>query len=407
MRKLQVIVCQHGARRRYAVPRMLEEAGILCALYTDSSSHSLVGRFASFLGLFAFEKAKRLADRKILGIAAGKIFSSDILLFDEMAVRLTSNGSNGIRKYQRQFNVLSRRMKKWGVRDGNVVYSMFYEHIEFLKWARLKGLKSVVDVYVNPLAERIVLKEFQKYPSMGQVRAHLQNEIVLREKLWADAARLADLLLCPSEYVAEGVRELNPLEAGKITIVPYGCSMDYKGEVNEPVPGRLLFVGNDAVRKGLLYLVEAVDILRREFVTIDARVVGDIAKEITGHENFKGLNFLGKMSSQELMKEYLAADVFTLPSLSEGFAGVAAEAIAAGCPVVVTKESGSPVINGREGIVVPSGDSISLAVALKKMVTDRPFRSQCSQNCLQQKTFYSEKSWQKRLIASLNKLAKH
>ena len=33
----RVLVCQHGARHRYAIPRMLNDLGLLCAFYTDTS----------------------------------------------------------------------------------------------------------------------------------------------------------------------------------------------------------------------------------------------------------------------------------------------------------------------------------------------------------------------------------
>ncbi len=104
------------------------------------------------------------------------------------------------------------------------------------------------------------------------------------------------------------------------------------------------------------------------------------------------------------MQEYLMADVFVLPSLSEGFAGVVAEAICAGCPVVVTKECGSTVQNEREGFVVAPRDVGALVYAIKELVSDREFRDKCSQNCIRQRGFYSNTQWQQRLVKSFKNL---
>ena len=81
--------------------------------------------------------------------------------------------------------------------------------------------------------------------------------------MWAEVAGLADILLCPSEWVATGVRELSPEHADKIRIVPYGCSINYEGRLNQPVRGRVLFAGSDIVRKGIQDLAEAATLPER------------------------------------------------------------------------------------------------------------------------------------------------
>ena len=64
----QVILCQHGARHRYALARILEQQHRLKALYTDSSDHSMLGRVATFLDpLLPVPPLNRLAARRITG----------------------------------------------------------------------------------------------------------------------------------------------------------------------------------------------------------------------------------------------------------------------------------------------------------------------------------------------------
>ena len=67
-------------------------------------------------------------------------------------------------------------------------------------------------------------------------------------------------------------------------------------------------------------------------------------------------------------------DVLCVPSLREPFGTVAAEALAAGTPAVVTDSGGMPeyVTSGRSGEVVPPGDPDRLAQALERVLADAP-----------------------------------
>jgi glycosyltransferase involved in cell wall biosynthesis len=68
----------------------------------------------------------------------------------------------------------------------------------------------------------------------------------------------------------------------------------------------------------------------------------------------------------------LACDVFTLPSLHEGFPNVLAEALGAGKAVVATAVSGSTdmVEEGVTGALIPVGDSAALAAAIQRYLDD-------------------------------------
>jgi len=74
---------------------------------------------------------------------------------------------------------------------------------------------------------------------------------------------------------------------------------------------------------------------------------------------------------------YSIADVFLLPSHSEGCPNVLLEAMAAGVPVVATKVGGIPevVTNGRDAILVNKHDPAGLAAATAKILQDRELRA--------------------------------
>ena len=395
----RVLACQHGARRRYAVPRMLEQGGVLNAFYTDSSASSALGKFSAQFGSHAPQVMQRLANRKIRGVPDHKIYSSDAYNFYEFGQKLLRSKKRGLELFRQRDQMFSRTMKRWGLQKANIVYSMYHENLDFIRWAKSQGLAVVLDVYINPMTHALMVDEFAEFPHWGGCPDN--PSILLEEQMWKDAAAQADLLICPSEWVASGVRTLTPAATEKIRIVPYGCSIDYGGQTNQPVAGRVLFAGGYPLRKGLRYLAQAATQLKDSVPELDIRIAGLFPPEVVNHPICKDLNFLGKLSSSQMQQEYLSADCFVLPSLSEGFAGVVAEAIGAGCPVLVTPESGSPIVDGREGLIFPARNVEALADAIQRMVGDRALRQQCSFQCLEQASFYSEKEWQARLIPAV------
>jgi len=398
--QIKILVCQHGARHRYAIPRIFESAGMLSALYTDSSSQSLLGKLSAILGGAAPSKLAKLGRRKIAGVPAGKVRSSDVhALREQVNAILRRHHLTGIELFLQRHRLLSRKMKSWGARDANAVYSMYYENLDFLRWAKDAGCKSIVDVYISPLTDKIMQEE--ESPFDLPAGFYDADSMQTKMDLWQEAAALGDVLLCPSEWVAEGVRVVSPESAHKIRVVPYGCSINYSGGVNLPKVGKVLFAGSDVVRKGIHYLAQAATELRAVDEDIEIQVAGSIPEAILRHPLCNDLKFLGQLSSDQMKQAYLTADMFVLPSLSEGYAGVVAEAIGAGCPVVVTKESGSPVIHEREGLIIPARDPKALSAAILRMVQDRELRDSCAKNCLAQVPFYSESSWSKRLLEAI------
>ena len=69
----------------------------------------------------------------------------------------------------------------------------------------------------------------------------------------------------------------------------------------------------------------------------------------------------GALYDNDKLAALAAAELFVLPSLSESFGNAAAEAVAAGVPVLLTNTCGiAPLIHERAGLAVPLGvDSIA------------------------------------------------
>ena len=333
---MKVIVCQHGARRRYAVARILEEAGMLAALYTDSCEYSPLGKFAKAVGPLAKGSIERLANRRIEGIPRSKVFSSDIVTIYSILHAMKKVDPEV--KWQQ---LLSRRMMKWSKNGNNIIYNMYCENLLFMKYAKHQKAKVVVDVYMNPFTNQIINDEYNR---LGQSRALPQAISAVSLQRVKETFDLSDVLLCPSMWVADGVRELCPQHARKIRICPYGSSIDYAQRTNKPIKGRVFWAGRNWLGKGLHHLAQAADELKTRYPEMDFRAAGITNAEVTKMPCFRNVTFIGKLDEKQMKREFLFADAFVFPTLSEGMSGVILEAIAAGCPVITTRFIGIDAI---------------------------------------------------------------
>jgi glycosyltransferase involved in cell wall biosynthesis len=76
--------------------------------------------------------------------------------------------------------------------------------------------------------------------------------------------------------------------------------------------------------------------------------------------------------SSEVWPFYSAADVFVLPSHSEGSPNVLLEAMAGGIPIVATEVGGVPemVEQNQSALLVPANDPPALAAAIVRVLID-------------------------------------
>ena len=72
--------------------------------------------------------------------------------------------------------------------------------------------------------------------------------------------------------------------------------------------------------------------------------------------------------------------MYVFPSLAEGCASSGMEALAAGIPVIATEESGLPLTNGKNGIIIPQKDSEAIIDAILKLSKDERLRIELGTN---------------------------
>ena len=146
----------------------------------------------------------------------------------------------------------------------------------------------------------------------------------------------------------------------------------------EPDAELVLFVGTLLVSKGLAELAEAFKQLAAARPAARLALVGEgaFASQLSLRLAKAGVServrFLGRQPSAVVADWMCAADVFCLPSHSEGCPNVVVEALACGRPVVATRVGGIPeLVTDQCGILVPPRAPEALRAALDRALTQR------------------------------------
>jgi glycosyltransferase involved in cell wall biosynthesis len=383
------LALQIGGRHRYAIPRMLEANGLLERFVTDSHACSPAGLLASFFGRFGAcgQSGDRLLGRRIEGVPEHRITAINTWFLRERLLR-----RNLSRDHARWLHLRDKHWykacKKFVTRDTNILYTMNGENLSLQKSLRGRGVKVLVDVFIHP---KNLWQTLQAKRAEGLTPSPNELAYEAYERYYLEVYRNADVLLCPSSWVAEGVVELDQSLSAKVQICPYGSSLASCGDNPPVVPKRVLWVGNDWFRKGLHHIAAAAAILKKEDAEFDIRIAGITPTAIPPRSDYRHLTFLGHLDRASLSSEYASAALFVLPSLSEGMASVLVEALSFGCPVLATRSSGIDNLESfRGGAYI---ESLAPA-ALARQIHDLSSHPRVNPEAL---TVFAEDAWSERL----------
>ncbi len=228
--------------------------------------------------------------------------------------------------------------------------------------------------------EAIVAREFRKW---GIERPVSDIRDTVREEAIYD---IADAITVPSSFAARSFMERGVHE-GKLHVIPYGVRLERFRPSGEPPENRfhVLFAGAVGLRKGVPYLLEAFSRLKHSAKLL--RIAGAIQPEmgpVLRSLPKKQVEFLGVVSQEKLVELMSTSHVMVLPSIEEGLALVQGQAMACGCPLIVSTNTGGEDLfsDGVEGFIVPVSDSDAIAEKLQILAGDQDLRQKMSQAAL-------------------------
>ena len=175
-----------------------------------------------------------------------------------------------------------------------------------------------------------------------------------------------------------------------------------------------LFVGRVSYPKGCRHLLEAIELLRRRGYPARARIVGDgeHLPELRRRAARLGVSehvvFTGHLApGPDLWAQYKQADMFVLPSYSEGLPKVLYEASALGLPLITTAVGGiSGVFSHEESaLFVEAGSAKAVADAVIRLIREPRLRCRLIANGreIAIRAHEESKSFGKRFVSLLMK----
>ncbi|ASF45699.1 hypothetical protein CEK71_06215 [Methylovulum psychrotolerans] len=396
-----------GARRHYAIPRILHNSGRLEHFYTDICA---VQGWPSLLThlprQWQSKPLQRLAGRIPTDIPVNKITSYPGF---GLANSFRLSRANSLGKKLAVFTWAGKRfnhlVETSGFKNADAIYTFDRAGLELMGTAKAQGLKTIMEQTVAPfiINQRYMHEEQEQFPGWEPPEI-LSNDAEMwfseREKAeWAKA----DLILCGSEYVKAGIIECGGGDlSGRCVVVPYGVDSRLSGIQRQPHTGplKVLTIGSVGLRKGAPYILESAQHLKGRAIF---RMVGSVdilpAAEAKLREH---VELTGQIPRSLISEHFQWADVFLLPSLNEGSAGVIYEALSSGLPVICTPNAGSVVRDGVDGFVVPIRNPQIICTHLEKLAHDRELLTEMSQHARQRAAQYTLAAYGNRLTDAID-----
>jgi len=336
--------CQLGAREHYAVPRALHGYGMLSELITDLWIPRVTGRFhpdlaiatvsAPNIAALTFELKASFAREN-----GWKLIARRNEWFQERVVDMLRRNHNGSRK--------------------QTIFAYSYAAEQIFRFARERGW-------------RTVLGQIDPGPADSS-RLHETTEDTPAPEAYWDSWRtecaLADHIVVNSNWSRETLLEAG-VEAEKIRVIPLAYEAadqeferQYLRTFSAERPLRVLFLGVISLRKGVGQLLDAARLLTGEHV--EFWFVGPIqihvSDELRRHPQIK---WFGAAPRAAVERYYRDADVFILPTLSDGFGLTQLEAQSWKLPVVASRYCGEVVSDGVNGVVLEEVSARGIADVL-------------------------------------------
>lgn len=428
---VKVIIAQKGAREHFLAARALHQQGMLAGLVTDwyafgklkaeilktenlkseFGKHKLFQRFS----VLAFQYFGKRGQSALAAQAEGipdelvRAFPFRSLLWKWRVRRLAAQGRSH-KAYLQTDGAFAAAITRLKLPPHEVFFGYSYASLEMLAAEKKRGVMTVLD-QIDPGAVefRLVAEEMARFPELAGPPPEFPAAYYERNRReW----ELADVIVVNSEWTREAIiaEGANP---AKIEILPLAYEMedgrlkieDRKNPISDlrsPSTLRVLWLGQVNIRKGIHYLIEAARLLEREQIHFD--VVGPIGILPGAVASApRNMTFHGPVTRDHAAEWYRQADVFVLPTLSDGFALTQLEALVHGLPVIVTPNCGQVVEEGKTGFIVPARDAQALTNAILRFLRYPGLAREMAPACLEAVKAFSVETYGKQLVAITEK----
>jgi len=276
------------------------------------------------------------------------------------------------------------RYRKGNVRILGISIGPFWEQVElplYLKLQRGKKLLLNLGNTAPLIYDRNILTShglaWKFYPDSYSKKFVLWYSFLIPRLL-----NKALLILTVSNRAKNELHDVYGISDEKIEVLYPGVSPVFKPIPTEP-QNYILFVGSIHPIKNLTALIKALEIVHEEFKDVELWIVGEVDRRIFKSYTMniqkqtplmKKIKFLGFKRDEDLVKLYNSALCLVLPSLYETFAFPVLEALACGCPVIVSDLEVMHELYGESVLYTDPFDPMDIASKIVQLLKDKDMR---------------------------------
>jgi glycosyltransferase involved in cell wall biosynthesis len=205
----------------------------------------------------------------------------------------------------------------------------------------------------------------------------------------------SDLIIAVSETTRDELHRLRPgLETPVIVIHEAADAIFSPGVSLVPDSNpALLYVGGRTGYKQFPVLLQAIARLRRSGMHVPLLCVGGpfttAEAQLISRLDLAGVVRQASVSDRELAASYRQATALVATAAAEGFGLPVVEAMQSGCPVILPRASVFPETAGEAAMYYESGDPLSLAETIARLLTSPELRTETARLGLERATAYS------------------
>ncbi|MBY0303952.1 MAG: glycosyltransferase family 4 protein [Sphingomonas sp.] len=351
------ICAQIGAREHYLVPRAIADAGELGLFITDiwlPPSHPLA-------------LTKRLAGRYHPALSSTSVWAPNAqMLALEAQSRLQR--TDVIRRTMARNRLFQReavrRLEQITDDAPRTLVAFSYACDQLFAYAKSRGWRTVLDQIDPAQAEERLIQRLHPADAIPHWPAAYWER-------WQVETTLADVIVVNSDWTRQALVDQG-VPSDKMRIIPLAyegvtgsrAPHHYPARFDAGRPMRVLFLGQITQRKGLSPLFSAIQAIdhavpiRFDFVGPTTMAIpDDIASD-------PRVRFHGSKPHQVARSFYEQADVFILPTYSDGFALTQIEARTMGVPIITSRHCAAIVRHGVNGLLLDDVSASAITSAL-------------------------------------------
>jgi glycosyltransferase involved in cell wall biosynthesis len=224
----------------------------------------------------------------------------------------------------------------------------------------------------------------------------------------------ATAILTDSQFSKEEIIRYTPAGNQAISVVHLGIDENWFNVTKQQRPHErpyIIFVGNVKPHKNVRGLLEAFSLVKDK-IPHNLVIVGKREGFISGDEGVarqaeslgQRVIFTGYVTD-DVLKQYIAhAEALVLPSFYEGFGLPPLEAMACGCPVIVSKAASLPEVCGDAALYCDPYDPKDIAEKIKQLVANPSLQESLRQKGLEQAKRFTWEQCAQETVAVIRKV---